>query len=206
MDVIQLKYRCDICGYIYDPETGDEENNIKAGIDFYDLPSDWVCPQCGIDMEQFIPVDKISSSDGEGPMALMILALTNGLWNISGRGSYSVTREIGRVFVNELKKEGVEFKNSDSSLESVKDYFLRNKFAGGVSYDITEKGAELEIKNCRFFGICKQLETQGVLITTCPYTNTAAMALEESTGYRYRIKKEQKGYGHHIDLERVSKI
>ena len=122
--VIKLKYKCDICGYIYDPETGDEENNIKAGIDFYDLPSDWVCPRCGIDMEQFVPVDKISSSDGEGPMALMILALTNGLWNISGRGSYSVTREIGRVFVNELRKEGVEFKNSDSSFESVKDYFF----------------------------------------------------------------------------------
>jgi len=205
-DVIQLKYRCDICGYIYNPETGDDENNIEAGIDFYDLPSDWVCPRCGIDIEQFAPLDRVSSSDGEGPMALMILALTNGLWNISGRGSYSVTREIGRVFVNELKKEGVEFVNSNSSLESVKEYFLKNKFAGGVNYKITDDGAELEIKNCRFFGICKQLETEGVLITTCPYTNTAAMALEESTGYRYRIKKEQKGYGHHIDLKRVSKI
>ena len=42
-------------------------------------------------------------------MALMILSLTYGLWTISGRGSYSVTREIGRAFTNELKKEDVKF-------------------------------------------------------------------------------------------------
>ena len=207
MDVIVMKYRCEICGYIYEPTTGDEEYGIEAGIDLFDLPSTWVCPRCGIDRDQFLPVEgKKTGSEGEGPMALMILALTNGLWTISGRGSYSVTREIGRVFIKELKKEGVEFNESGSALEYVNEYFIRNKFAGDLHYNLVEDGAELEIKNCRFFGICKQLENEGVLITTCPFTNTAAMTLEETTGYRYRINKEQKGYGHHIDLKRVSKI
>jgi hypothetical protein len=32
------------------------------------------------------------------------------------------------------------------------------------------------------------------------------MALEEATGYRYRISKEQKGYGHKIHLKKVSKV
>jgi rubredoxin len=207
MDVIDVRYRCEICGYIYDPATGDAEYEIEASIDFNELDPAWVCPRCGIEKDQFLLVeDKKTGTEGEGPMALMILALTNGLWTISGRGSYSVTREIGRVFINELKKEGIKFKESRSSLESVKEYFIKNKFAGDIHYNLTEKGAELEIKNCRFFGICKQLENEGVLITTCPYTNTASMAMEESTGYRYRINKEQKGYGHRIELKKLSKI
>jgi rubredoxin len=203
----KMKFKCDICSYIYDSSNGDPENGIEAGTDLKDLPSNWVCPICGIEKDQFFPLeDERIGSEGEGPMALMILALTHGLWTISGRGSYSVTREIGRAFINELKKDGVEFTDGESALESVKEYFIKHKFARDMEYGVKDSEAELEIKNCRFFGLCKQLEKQGVLITTCPYTNTSAMALEEATGYRYRISKEQKGYGHKIHLKKVSKV
>lgn len=202
-----MKYKCDICSYIYDNEVGDSENGIEAGTEFNSLSESWVCPICGIEKDQFYPLDdERRGSEGEGPMALMILALTYGLWNISGRGSYSVTREIGRTFINEIKNTGIEFTDDKTALQNVKDYFIRNKFARDMEYEIKDEEVELEIKNCRFFGLCKQLENQGVLITTCPYTNTSAMALEETTGYRYRINKEQKGYGHKISLNRVSKV
>ena len=38
---------CELCGYVYRPEKGDEENGIEAGTDFEDLPEDWTCPLCG---------------------------------------------------------------------------------------------------------------------------------------------------------------
>lgn len=41
------KYRCTICGYIYDPEIGDEDGGIEPGVAFDDLPDDWRCPLCG---------------------------------------------------------------------------------------------------------------------------------------------------------------
>lgn len=47
------KYRCDICGYIYDPEKGDPDNGIEPGTAFEDLPDDWVCPVCGAGKDQF---------------------------------------------------------------------------------------------------------------------------------------------------------
>lgn len=47
------KYRCKVCGYIYDPERGDPDNGIKAGTAFKDLPDDWKCPECGVNKEQF---------------------------------------------------------------------------------------------------------------------------------------------------------
>ncbi len=47
------KYRCVICGYIYDPEQGDDTQGIKPGTRFEDLPDDWTCPLCGATKDQF---------------------------------------------------------------------------------------------------------------------------------------------------------
>ena len=47
------KYKCLICGYVYDPEAGDPENDIPPGTSFEKLPDDWVCPVCGADKDQF---------------------------------------------------------------------------------------------------------------------------------------------------------
>jgi rubredoxin len=49
------KYRCIICGYIYDPEEGDPESGIVSGISFADLPADYTCPLCGAGKEEFLP-------------------------------------------------------------------------------------------------------------------------------------------------------
>ena len=51
------KYRCNICGYIYDPGKGDPEGGVDAGTPFEDLPDDWVCPVCGAAKSEFSPVD-----------------------------------------------------------------------------------------------------------------------------------------------------
>ena len=47
------KYRCKICGYIYDPEAGDPDSGIKPGTKFEDIPDSWVCPVCGASKDQF---------------------------------------------------------------------------------------------------------------------------------------------------------
>ena len=36
------KYKCTVCGYIYDPEKGDPDSGIRPGIPFEELPDDWV--------------------------------------------------------------------------------------------------------------------------------------------------------------------
>lgn len=47
------KYVCVVCGYVYDPAIGDEDNGIKPGTSFEALPEDWVCPACGVGKDQF---------------------------------------------------------------------------------------------------------------------------------------------------------
>jgi flavin reductase (DIM6/NTAB) family NADH-FMN oxidoreductase RutF/rubredoxin len=52
-----VKYRCTVCGYIYDPENGDPDAGIKSGTSFEELPDSWVCPICGATKDQFEKVE-----------------------------------------------------------------------------------------------------------------------------------------------------
>lgn len=47
------KYVCSVCGYVYDPETGDADSGVASGTSFDDLPDDWACPVCGAGKDQF---------------------------------------------------------------------------------------------------------------------------------------------------------
>ena len=47
------RYVCKVCGYVYDPEKGDPDNNIQPGTPFEKLPVDWVCPVCGVGKSEF---------------------------------------------------------------------------------------------------------------------------------------------------------
>ena len=50
------KYKCLMCGYIYDPAVGDPDNGVASGTAFEGLPNDWVCPECGVGKEEFEPI------------------------------------------------------------------------------------------------------------------------------------------------------
>lgn len=49
------KYRCTICGYIYD--------EAKEGVKFSDLPDDWKCPLCGAPKNLFEEVVEVTTTD-----------------------------------------------------------------------------------------------------------------------------------------------
>ncbi len=48
------KYRCTVCGYIYDPAQGDPSSGIAPETPFDDLPGSWVCPVCGAGKDMFV--------------------------------------------------------------------------------------------------------------------------------------------------------
>lgn len=50
-----MKFVCDVCGYVYDPATGDPDHGIAPGTKFDDIPADWVCPDCGVGKGDFSP-------------------------------------------------------------------------------------------------------------------------------------------------------
>ena len=44
-----MKYRCNLCGWIYDEEA--------EGTKFEDLPEDWTCPMCGAPKSEFTKLE-----------------------------------------------------------------------------------------------------------------------------------------------------
>lgn len=46
-------YICTVCGYEYNPEEGDPDNDIPPGTAFADLPETWVCPTCSASKDEF---------------------------------------------------------------------------------------------------------------------------------------------------------
>ena len=52
-DADMSRYICDVCGWIYDPETGDPDTGIEPGTSFQDIPQGWTCPACGVGKERF---------------------------------------------------------------------------------------------------------------------------------------------------------
>ena len=54
----EAKYRCTVCGYIYDPELGDADGGIDPGTASKELPDDWECPVCGASKDEFEPVEE----------------------------------------------------------------------------------------------------------------------------------------------------
>lgn len=51
------KYRCKICGDIYDEK--------KEGVKFEDLPDSWVCPKCGVPKSLFELIEEVEDADEE---------------------------------------------------------------------------------------------------------------------------------------------
>ncbi|MGB9710571.1 MAG: rubredoxin [Thermodesulfovibrio sp.] len=49
------KYKCSVCGYVYDPAQGDPDSGIPAGTAFENLPDTWSCPVCGATKDMFEP-------------------------------------------------------------------------------------------------------------------------------------------------------
>jgi len=50
------KYRCTVCGHVYDPVEGDPPAEIKPGTAFEDVPEDWTCPICGVTKADYAPI------------------------------------------------------------------------------------------------------------------------------------------------------
>jgi rubredoxin len=47
------RWKCVVCGYIYDPELGDPDGGVAPGTAFENLPDEWTCPVCGATKDMF---------------------------------------------------------------------------------------------------------------------------------------------------------
>lgn len=53
MEVMHMKYICDVCGWEYDEEQGYPEGGIAPGTPWENVPEDFECPLCFVGKDQF---------------------------------------------------------------------------------------------------------------------------------------------------------
>uniref|UniRef100_B8HVD5 Rubredoxin n=1 Tax=Cyanothece sp. (strain PCC 7425 / ATCC 29141) TaxID=395961 RepID=B8HVD5_CYAP4 len=64
VDTQDDRYECRACGYIYEPQRGDDRREVPAGTAFVDLPTGWRCPVCGAPRNQFQNIGPVGQSSG----------------------------------------------------------------------------------------------------------------------------------------------
>jgi len=61
------RFECRSCGYVYEPNQGDNSQNIPAGTPFEELPEGWRCPVCGAARNVFVDIGAIDAPSGFEP-------------------------------------------------------------------------------------------------------------------------------------------
>jgi rubredoxin len=51
------RYKCTVCGHVYDPAVGDPDGGIAPGTPFGDIPETWRCPVCQVTQEDYVPME-----------------------------------------------------------------------------------------------------------------------------------------------------
>ncbi|NMG11654.1 rubredoxin [Brasilonema sp. UFV-L1] len=79
------RYECRSCGYVYEPQKGDDKHDIAPGTAFGEIPSTWRCPVCGAKKTAFTnigPAGKASGFEENLNFGLGVNTLTPGQKNI----------------------------------------------------------------------------------------------------------------------------
>ncbi len=58
------RYECRACGYVYEPEKGDDKHDIPSGTPFAELPITWRCPVCSAKKQAFANIGPAGQASG----------------------------------------------------------------------------------------------------------------------------------------------
>lgn len=82
-------YVCLVCGWVYDPRSGDPDSGIAPGTPWEDVPDDWYCPVCGAGKGDFELVE------APQPETTAAASTANSLVIVgSGLAGYSLARDL----------------------------------------------------------------------------------------------------------------
>ncbi len=57
-------FECRACGYVYEPEKGDDKRDIAPGTPFAELPVNWRCPVCTAKKAAFVNIGPVGKASG----------------------------------------------------------------------------------------------------------------------------------------------
>ena len=134
------KWECIVCGVIYDEALGWPDDDIAPGTKWEDVPSDWMCPDCGVGKEDF---EILPMAEGESEAAPVADSKEAGVVIIgTGLSGYTLAKELRKID----KDVAITMITSDDgrnySKPMISTGFTKNKTADDLSMGDAGKMAE----------------------------------------------------------------
>jgi len=113
------KYKCSVCGFVYDEAVGDPERGIQPGTNWASVPDQWSCPLCGAEQSDFV------EENAEKPAPLQRSATNNQKQNeLWGSGDES-KGEISALFSNLSKGFAKQYRLEEAELlDQLATYYM----------------------------------------------------------------------------------
>ncbi|MDD1663067.1 MAG: thiamine pyrophosphate-dependent enzyme [Methanomicrobiales archaeon] len=77
------RWRCQVCGYVYDEALGEKATGIPAGTRFSDLPPDWLCPVCQAGKDSFVLLEEGPPPAGAATTVSDVIVANLASWGVS---------------------------------------------------------------------------------------------------------------------------
>jgi pyruvate oxidase len=133
------RWKCSVCGYIYDETTGDPKAGIPAGTPFENFPYTWTCPVCGAGKEAFdkLPAEDIHAGSATTVSDVMVAELVawgvNLVFGLPGTSSLGIVEAI-------RKNPGIRYivvRHEENAAMAASAY---NKLTGKIAACLTIAG------------------------------------------------------------------
>ena len=178
------KYKCKICGHIYDPAQGDPTQGIAPGTAFDDLPATWKCPRCKKDKSFFEAVEEAKASNPYAGTQTEKNLLEAFAGESQARNKYT-------YFASKAKKEGYEqiaalfLQTAENEKEHAKLWF---KELCGIGTTAENLLAAAEGENHEwtdmYEGFAKTAEAEGFPELAAKFRGVAAIEKHHEERYR----------------------
>ncbi len=180
------KYKCTVCGYIYDPAQGDPTQGIAPGTPFEALPAEWRCPRCKQGKDKFVPMEE------EEKKSANPYAGTKTEKNLEAAfAGESMARNKYTYFASKAKKEGFEqiaalfLQTAENEKEHAKLWFKELNGIGNTAENLTAaaEGENYEWTDM-YEGFAKTADEEGFHELAERFRGVAAIEKHHEERYR----------------------
>jgi pyruvate oxidase len=133
------RWKCSVCGYIYDETTGDPKAGIPAGTPFENLPDTWTCPVCGAGKDAFRMLSAEDIHAGSATTVSDVLVAELAAWGVNVVFGLPGTSSLG--IVEAIRKNpGIRYivvRHEENAAMAASAY---NKLTGRIAACLTIAG------------------------------------------------------------------
>jgi len=133
------RWKCSVCGYIYEETAGDIQAHIPAGTPFEQLPGTWICPVCGAGKDAFarLPGEDVHAASEQTVSDVMIAELA--AWGVRFVFGIPGTSSLGLVEAvrKNTSMRYIIFRHEENAAMAASAY---NKLTGGIAACLTIAG------------------------------------------------------------------